>query len=40
MLLAQLDRTATQFPTVDRAEYSIDGSRRAFSEWLQLAPPS
>jgi hypothetical protein len=39
MLLAQLDRTATQFPTVDRAVYSFNGSRRAFYEWLQRAEP-
>lgn len=39
LLLAQLNRTATQFPTVDRAVYSFDGSRRAFYEWLQLSPP-
>ena len=39
MLLAQLDRTATQFPTVDRALYSFNGSRRAFYEWLQRAVP-
>jgi spore germination protein GerM len=40
LLLAQLDRTATQFPTVRRALYSFDGSRRAFYEWLQLSPPA
>lgn len=39
LLLAQLDRTATQFHTVDRAVYSFDGSRRAFYEWLQREPP-
>jgi hypothetical protein len=39
ILLAQLDATATQFPTVDRAVYSIDGDTRAFYEWLQLVPP-
>jgi spore germination protein GerM len=39
LLLAQLDRTATQFPTVDRAIYSINGSRQAFYEWLQLSAP-
>lgn len=39
MLLAQLDRTATQFPSVRRAVYSFNGSRRAFYEWLQLSPP-
>src|ERR687894_365945 len=39
MLLAQLDRTVTQFPTVDRAIYSFNGSRRAFYGWLQGVPP-
>jgi len=39
LLLAQLDRTARQFPTVDRAVYSFDGSRRAFYEWLQRSSP-
>jgi Sporulation and spore germination len=39
LLLAQLNRTATQFPTVRAAVYSFDGSRRAFYEWLQLAAP-
>lgn len=39
LLLAQLDRTATQFPTVRRAIYSFNGSRLAFYEWLQLSPP-
>lgn len=39
LLLAQLDRTADQFPTVRRAIYSFNGSRRAFYEWLQLSPP-
>jgi spore germination protein GerM len=40
LLLAQLNRTATQFPTVDRAIYSFNGSRKAFYEWLQLSPPA
>lgn len=41
VLLAQLDRTARQFPTVKRAIYSFEGSRRAFYEWLQRpVPPS
>jgi hypothetical protein len=39
LLLAQLDRTALQLPTVDRAVYSFDGSVRRFYEWLQLDPP-
>lgn len=40
LLLAQLDRTATQFPTVRRAIYSFDGSRNAFYNWLQLDAPT
>lgn len=41
LLLAQLDRTVTQFASVSRAVYSFDGDRRAFYEWLQReAPPS
>jgi hypothetical protein len=39
LLLAQLDRTALQFPGVRRAVYSFDGSSRAFYEWLQREPP-
>ena len=39
LLLAQLDRTATQFSTVHRAIYSFDGSRQAFYEWLQRDVP-
>ena len=39
LLLAQLDRTAKQFPDVHRTVYSFDGSRRAFYEWLQLEAP-
>ena len=39
LLLAQLDRTAKQFPTVRLAVYSFDGSRRAFYEWLQRDVP-
>lgn len=39
LLLAQLDRTAKQFPTVRRTVYSFDGSARAFYEWLQRSPP-
>jgi putative hemolysin len=38
-LLAQLDATATQFSTVDRAIYSLDGDVDAFYEWLQLSAP-
>ena len=40
MLLAQLDRTTTQFSTVRRAVYSFNGDRRAFYEWLQRDPPA
>lgn len=39
LLLAQLDRTSRQFPTVERTVYSFDGSRRSFYEWLQREPP-
>ena len=39
LLLAQLDRTALQFPTVHRVVYSFDGSVKRFYEWLQLSPP-
>ena len=39
LLLAQLERTAKQFPTVRLAVYSFDGSRRAFYEWLQRDVP-
>ena len=38
LLLAQLDRTAKQFPTVRRTAYSFDGNARAFYEWLQRSP--
>jgi hypothetical protein len=39
-LLAQLDATATQFPTVLRARYSINGSEAAFYHWLQRDVPA
>ena len=40
LLLAKLDRSATQFGTVRRAVYSFDGDVAAFYEWLQReAPP-
>jgi hypothetical protein len=39
LLLAQLNRTARQFATVDRAVYSINGSRQVFYEWLQRSAP-
>lgn len=38
-LLSQLNATATQFPTVVRARYSIEGSEAAFYEWLQRDVP-
>ncbi len=37
--LGQLDQTATQFPSVDRAVYSIGGDVRVFYEWLQRDVP-
>jgi hypothetical protein len=37
--LAQLDMTATQFPAVDRAIYSIGGDAEAFYGWLQRDVP-
>lgn len=40
LLLAQLDRTATQFPSVRRAVYSFDGSAARFYEWLQRSAPA
>lgn len=40
LLLAQLNRTATQFASVGRAIYSFNGDRRAFYEWLQYSTPS
>jgi spore germination protein GerM len=39
-LLAELNRTTKQFPTVDRAVYSLEGSVNAFYGWLQMEPPS
>ena len=39
LLLAQLDRTAKQFATVERTVYSFNGSRHAFYDWLQREPP-
>ncbi len=38
--LGQLDKTATQFPTVDRVVYSIGGDVRVFYEWLQRDVPT
>jgi len=39
LLLAQLERTARQFPNVKRVVYSFDGSRDAFYGWLQRVAP-
>ncbi len=38
-LLAALDATTLQFPTVDDVVYSFDGDVDAFYEWLQRSPP-
>ena len=38
-LLAALDATTLQFPTVDDVVYSFDGDVDAFYEWLQRDPP-
>jgi hypothetical protein len=38
-LLAQLDATTEQFPTVLRSRYSINGSQATFYNWLQLDVP-
>lgn len=39
ILLRQLDRTALQFPTVERTLYSFNGDVDAFYYWLQGTPP-
>jgi len=39
LLLAQLNRTARQFPTVKQAIFSFSGSRDAFYNWLQMDAP-
>jgi spore germination protein GerM len=39
-LLASLDATTLQFPTVDDVVYSFDGDIDAFYEWLQRGPPA
>jgi hypothetical protein len=39
-LLAELDATATQFPAVLRARYSINGSEATFYHWLQRVVPA
>jgi len=36
LLLSELDATVLQFPTVESAEYRLDGSCEAFTEWLQM----
>ena len=38
-LFAELTRTVKQFPTVDRAVYSLEGNVTAFYEWLQMSAP-
>ena len=39
-LLAELDGTLRQFPTVSSTVYSFNGDVAAFYQWLQLAPPT
>ncbi|MGE5132108.1 MAG: GerMN domain-containing protein [Gemmatimonadota bacterium] len=39
-LLAQLDHTFMQFPSVTKTVYSFNGDVAAFYEWLQLTPPA
>lgn len=39
-LLAELDATLQQFPTVKSTVYSFNGDVAAFYHWLQLTPPS
>ena len=39
-LLAELNHTAKQFDSVDRAVYSFEGSTNAFYNWLQMEPPT
>jgi hypothetical protein len=36
LLLSQLDATVFQFPTVESAEYRLNGSCERFDEWLQF----
>ena len=38
-LLGMLDATATQFPDVDEAWYSLEGDRASFYGWLQMVAP-
>lgn len=39
MLMAQLDTTLKQFPTIASTVYSFNGDVDAFYLWLQLTPP-
>jgi hypothetical protein len=39
-LLAELDATLKQFPTIKRTLYAFTGDVPAFYTWLQLGPPS
>ncbi|MFJ8962593.1 Gmad2 immunoglobulin-like domain-containing protein [Lentzea sp. NPDC102401] len=39
-LLAELDTTLRQFPTVKSTVYSFGGDVDAFYQWLQLSPPT
>jgi hypothetical protein len=39
-LLAELDATLKQFPTIKRTLYAFNGDVAAFYTWLQLEPPS
>lgn len=38
-LMAQLEMTATQFPTVDRAVFSVGGDIATFYHWLERSAP-
>jgi len=38
-LVSSLDRTTLQFPPIVEVEYSLEGDRGAFYEWLQLVEP-
>jgi hypothetical protein len=38
-LLAELDATLRQFPTIRRTRYAFNGDVPAFYAWLQLGPP-
>ncbi len=38
-LMAQLEATATQFPTVDRAVFSVGGDLSTFYHWLERDVP-